>query len=168
MKHYILLVISVIVLASLTASGILTFGAITPELLLVFVLCYTCVEERCVFSLLFAAICGLIMGALGGRGILFSILWYFYAALACYFGSRKTGFAKISRALLFVLLFTGVGELLFYAVYFMRDIDFAAMLQSKLLPAVLYNSICTVVLFYPVKRLFRSKEEKDYTLGEDV
>lgn len=168
MKRYILLAISVILLAAVAASGILTIGGITPEIVLMFVLCYVCVEERCIWSMIFAAVCGIIMGSLGGRGIGFTIVWYLYSALLCYLGSRKGRFAKLKPALLFSVLTVILGEGIFYLIYFLGEADLVQFLRLKLLGAVIYNVICTLVLFYPTRRLFRLDEEKAYRISDNI
>lgn len=147
----VVLVVLLAVLQTTVIHGFSVFHTV-PNLLFIAVVCYSLLHAD-YSALVFAAACGLVLDVTGGRVVGINTLFCLYAAYFCIRISGSLFNRNVFVSMVFVLLLSVVYELLIYVLYFAiwGYGAFGYALLHKILPAVLYNFIVTL-LIYPLTR----------------
>lgn len=149
--------IFILLILETTLGRYIKIQSILPDIVLVFVISYAILEEAPLRRVVVGCICGIAMGALGGRGPAFMLLWYMYGA---YFTGkilsryRKQWFFKAAPA---VFLVTVAGELFYYVFHYFSVSGFLDALLWTVLPAAVYNAAVSLVIFPLLRRTIYKK-----------
>lgn len=149
--------IFILLILETTLGRYIKIQSILPDFVLVFVISYAILEEIPLRRVVMGCICGILMGALGGRGLVFMILWYMYGA---YFTGkvlgryRKQWFFKAAPA---VFLVTVSGELFYYLFHHFSVAGFFQAFLWTILPVAAYNAALSLVVFPLLRKTIYKK-----------
>lgn len=127
---------------------------VIPNLLLIFVICYGLLHDD-YSTLVVGVICGLLLDINGGRVVGMNTLLCTVVAYLCIYVSGSLYSNTSVVAMLFVLIFSFFYELIVYIFYFAvwGHGGFLYAMFCKILPAGIYNSLVTIVLYPIVQKL---------------
>ncbi len=143
----------VFLISILYASGAFSIGGIYPELLFIFCVCYSVVCEDFSKRISMSVVCGIIMSALGGRGLVFSMLVCTYSAIGIGFLTSK--FPKSVRVLAFAVFIITV---IYEGIFYLFIPGFVQEPIKIILMAALYNFIIACIMKPLVKLSYGKKE----------
>ncbi len=141
------------ILQTTVIRGIEVFHVI-PNLLLIAVVCYGLLHDD-YSTLVVGVICGLLLDLNGGRVVGMNTLLCTVVAYLCIYVSGSLYSNTSVVAMLFVLIFSVFYELIVYIFYFAvwGHGGFLYAIFCKILPAGIYNSLVTIVLYPLVRKL---------------
>lgn len=147
------LVFILTVLQTTVVRGIEIFHVI-PNLLLIAVVCYGLLHDD-YSTLAVGVVCGLLLDINGGRVVGMNTLLCTIVAYLCIYVSGSLYSNNSFVAMLFVLIFSVFYELIVYVFYFAvwGHGGFLYAVFCKILPAGIYNSLVTIVLYPLVRKL---------------
>ncbi len=149
----VIFILLMAVLQTTVLRGLEVFHVI-PNLLFITVVCYS-LRRGDYSAMVVGVACGLILDVTGGRAVGINTLLCTYAAFFCVRVSSSLFNNNVFVSMVFVLLLSIPYELLIYLFYFViwgrGALGYA--LLCKILPAVVYNFLFTIVLYPAVRRV---------------
>lgn len=161
MKNFKLLVTAFILLLIQTSLGrYIDIWGIVPNLILVFVICMTILEDSFARLAVGAIAAGAAAGALGVNSFYYTLLFFVWSAMALYMMPRR----ELRRNLPFAVLCTAILSALFEGLYFALHYGVlsAAGISANVMniaAAALYNTVIMIIM-YPFMKFFVYRTEK--------
>ena len=120
---------------------------VSPDILFVFVICFAVLEKSFSYCVAVPVVCGFIMDTLAGRTMFLSVLLFSLSALITYAAGEHFFKEKIAFAMPCVFVFTFISEFLLMLLSMGTGADMVREIKSVILPAALYNTAMTAVIY---------------------
>lgn len=151
----IILILVITFILQTTLLGFISIQGVTPNLLLVFAICFASINANITICAVMGGVCGFLLDISGGRVFGVNMLLCIYFCIGCAFLAKKYFRAKLKVTFVFTFMVSALYQMLYYLLYIgiWGNGNFINTFITIILPSLLYDSAVCIIMYFILKKL---------------